>query len=533
MASSAPLILRLVLPAPLVMALLAAPPQLLAAEPSADTASAHFALLEIRVLGNTLLPAVDIEGAVYPHLGANKAFADVEAARADLEARYRAKGFQTVFVDVPEQEVGADGIVRLLVSEGVLSRVRVEGARYFSANKIRAAIPAAQLGAAPQFVDLQSQLTQLNARTRDLAVVPVLAAGAIPGSVDLKLKVDDTLPLHGSVEVNDQYTADTSRLRVLGSLSYDNLFNRLDSISLQYQIAPEEPGELGVFAANYVTHVGSTDTRLALFFVDSDSDVAATGTLSVLGKGKVFGTRLIHPIVNVSGLSHTVTLGLDYKDFKETILLDSDELATPISYLNASLGYSGAWRKSWAEWTFDSTANLGFRGVANSADEFANKRFRARANPFHIRSNASISVPLRAFTLSARLQGQYAIDPLVGNEQLSIGGAESVRGYLEAEETGDIGIAGSLELVAPQLLKLESSRFQLSPLLFADAGRVSLQSVLPDEARSEGIGSLGIGTRFSAYGFLSGSLFWAYPLFDGTRTKSGDSRIHFNVRADW
>src|SRR6185369_12364681 len=109
----------------------------------------------------------------------------------------------------------------------------------------------------------------------------------------------------GSLELNDQYTADTSRLRLLASLSYDNLFNRLDSFSLQYQTTPQEPSELGVLVASYTRNIGD-GRRLAFFFVDSDSDVASLGTLSVLGKGKVYGTRLILPLVNTAESSHTL-----------------------------------------------------------------------------------------------------------------------------------------------------------------------------------------------------------------------------------
>ncbi len=79
------------------------------------------------------------------------------------------------------------------------------------------------------------------------------------------LKVDDHLPLHTSFEVNNQYTADTSKLRVVGSVAYNNLFNRLDSLSLQYQTSPTEPSEIGVFVANFATHVGDNDKQLALY----------------------------------------------------------------------------------------------------------------------------------------------------------------------------------------------------------------------------------------------------------------------------
>src|SRR5262245_55078889 len=89
---------------------------------------AHFDVMEYRVLGNTVLAARDIESAVYPFLGPAKSLDDVEQARLALENAYRSAGRGTVFVDIPEQDVGEDGVIRLRVTEGRLNTVRVTGA---------------------------------------------------------------------------------------------------------------------------------------------------------------------------------------------------------------------------------------------------------------------------------------------------------------------------------------------------------------------------------------------------------------------
>ena len=86
----------------------AAPPP----APADNTAPvAYFNVHEYRVLGNTTLDNREIEKVLYPLLGDHKSLADVEAARSALEKTYHDRGFATVFVDIPEQEV-ADQIVR-------------------------------------------------------------------------------------------------------------------------------------------------------------------------------------------------------------------------------------------------------------------------------------------------------------------------------------------------------------------------------------------------------------------------------------
>jgi len=499
----------------------------------AQPAESRFDVMEYRVLGNTVLARQAIENAVYPHLGEQRTLEDVENARLALEQAYRAAGYGTVFVDIPEQDVD-QGIVRLKVTEGRLNRVRVENARYFSARRIREALPSATPATVPSLPTLQKEIAALNTETPDRAIVPVLAAGSTPGTVDLTLKVDDELPLHGSIEVNNQYTADTTRLRVASAIRYDNLFDRFDSLSLQYQTAPKEPSEFGVFAANFVHRLNEGAGQLALYYVHSDSDVASLGTMSVLGKGQVFGGKWIVPITNTAATSHTVNLGLDYKDFLESILLDPEEsFQTPISYLNISLGESSVWRTPRQEWSLGASANLGIRGLSNDVGEFADKRFKARPNYFYVRGEASSRTVLPGqFTVLVRLSGQYAIEPVIGNEQFAIGGSDGVRGYLEAEELGDYGFKGTLQLGAPPW-QMAAGAFRLEGFAFVDAGVVAILDPLPEQPGRADLSSWGLGMNIAAFESMLASLSWAQTFVPGGRTEAHEGRLHFTLQWAW
>ncbi len=65
----------------------------------------RFDIDDFAVQGADTLPQIEIEEAVYPYLGPNKSADDVEKARAALEKAYHDKGFQTVSVAVPQQNV--------------------------------------------------------------------------------------------------------------------------------------------------------------------------------------------------------------------------------------------------------------------------------------------------------------------------------------------------------------------------------------------------------------------------------------------
>ena len=516
----------------------AAPPATAAVSTGTDSAQ-RFPVLEYRVIGNTVLPVRDVERAVYPFLGVTQTMQDVEAARVALEKSYHDHGFGTVFVDIPEQAV-QDGVVRLHVTEGRLRQVAVSGTRYFSGRQIRAQLPAAQSGAVPNLPELSNELTALNRQTPDRVVVPVLRAGPAPGTVDLGLKVQDHLPLHGSLELNNQQTPDTRPLRAMGSLSYDNLFGELDRFGLQYQTAPQDPSEVKVFVANYVGRP-SPDSQLGFLFIDSNTNVAALGTLGVLGKGQVYELRYTDALSASALVLQSVSLAVDYKDFKQNILTAaSGGLNTPISYVNWSAGYTASGRHaaelhSWQlqDWSFDVTGNLGVRGVANRPLDFADKRYLAPPNYFYVHLNGSLTIELPwHFSAALALAGQYSVDPLVNYEQFTAGGAYSVRGYLESEELGDTGVRSSLQLNSMEL-RLFAGALRANGFLFLDAARVSTIDALPGEPTSGNLRSAGAGLGIVLLDQFSGALTWADPFVAGAVTRRDVSRWLFSVRGSW
>ena len=76
--------------------------------------------------------------------------------------------------------------------------------------------------------------------TSDRTVTPVFRAGSTPGAMEVELKVKDELPVHGSVEANGRNTEGTTRLRLVNSIRYDNLWQKFHSASLQYQVSPQD-----------------------------------------------------------------------------------------------------------------------------------------------------------------------------------------------------------------------------------------------------------------------------------------------------
>lgn len=490
----------------------------------------RFDILEYRVEGNEVLPVVMVERAVYPFLGPDKTIEDVKKARAALELTYQQAGYLSVFVDIPEQGVDS-GVVTLQVVEGEVARLRVTGNRYFSQGRIRATVPSLAQGSVPNFNDVQREVAQLN-RQADRKVTPVLRPGALPGQVEAELKVDDKSPLHWDVEINNRQTPNTHPLRLQASVRYDNVWQRGHSFGLTAQTAPEDTNSLRVFVASYTAPLSEKGDLLALYAINSNSSVAAVGTTSVIGKGTIFGVRRIAPLRSLGGYSHFVSLGLDHKDFGESVRLGSDSVDTPITYVPIVAEYRASY--SSALWT--QRGSLSVSGAprdwfTNSDEEFARKRFNARASYLSLRGDWLAERKLNEKTsLRGRLLGQLASQPLISSEQLAAGGLETVRGYLEAERLADRGLIMSLE--ARRALAVKSERLQAVTLLaFVEGAMLGIIDALPGQPSSSSLLSTGVGLRLRAYDQVDAALDFAIPLEAGQFTRKHDPRVHFRVAA--
>ena len=487
----------------------------------------YFDILEFQVEGNTKLPQTKIEASVYPHMGEKKTIDDVEKARESLEKAYHDAGYLTVLVDIPEQEVNRK-IVKLNVTEGKVSKLRIKDSHYYSLGRIKELAPSVKEGEVPYFPALQQDVTRLN-RTGDRRITPVLKAGKEFGTVEVELKVDDKLPLHASLELNDRYSQDTTRWRLGGSVHYDNLWQRDHSLSLSFQLSPENIDEVQVLSANYLMRFDSSDLLLALYGVHSKSNVATVGGINILGNGTILGARLIKPLPSVENYYHSISFGLDYKDYGQT--LTNFDLSTPITYMPLSASYSGGWQGTSSSTQFTTGVTFGMRGLVADEKEFLEKRqgvdSHAGAKPNFFIAKAEIerteALP-RGFEAYGKLDGFFSGSPLISNEQYLAGGADTVRGYLEAEASGDQAVHSTLEIRSPQLLKNVSWMQDFKLAAFYDVA--SLKTI---DAESAHLSGTGVGLRLKA--FKGVNLDWdvAVPLQDSLATKKGNVASHMRL----
>lgn len=498
---------------------------------------------EYRVEGVGRLPAIDVERAVYPYLGPGRTREDVEKARLALENTYHQKGYQTVAVEVPPQKV-RDGVVFLKVTEATVGRLRVTGARYFSPVAIKEAASSLAEGTLPDFEAVKRDIVGLN-QSPDRRVTPSLVPGHEPGTVDVELAVKDKLPLHGSIELNNRYSANTTSLRLNGAVDYDNLWQRGHTLGFSFQIAPERIDDAKVFSGYYLMRPGDIpwlSLMLQGTLQDSDISTLVSGgdAASSAGHGSIVGLHAVVALPSTTGFFQSLNLGFDYKHFDQSLRTGSDELLTPVTYLPLTLVYSSVWNPGTSTTALNLSAVLNFRGVGSDEKEFANRRSGSSGGFAYLRADLTHTRPIFwGFEMMGSLQGQLADRPLLDTEQFSIGGLTTVRGYLESEQVGDTGVVGSLELRSPEI-HFGSDEWINSFRLhaFADGGVAIVREPLPQQHDDFSLASIGLGMRLKVRGHYSGSFDAALPLISqpdnyGNETDYGDVRYTFRIGAEF
>jgi len=499
-------------------------------------AAGTFDLFEFAVEGNTVLADVEIERAVYPWLGPGKTVADVEKARAALEAAYQKNGYLSVSVALPEQSV-AGGVIRLQVIEGQVERLKVSGNKYTSRSDLRTEVPELAPGAVPHFPTMQAELAQAG-RSPDRRVTPLLRPGVRPGTMEVELAVEDELPLHGTVELNNRQSPDTSELRLEAGIRYGNLFQKQHSAGLNYVMSPEKTDEVSVLAGFYSAPLSPTRS-LSAFIQHSNSNIASAVGSNVVGKGTTLGARLSFTLPQPAGIAnlfHSLSLGADFKDLQETQnALGADAKQTPLRYTPLVAQYT--FNRFGESGEFSGNLGLVVNLNINSrridcqgfqVDQFECRRAYARPGFSILRGDLAYSQRLLGWEGQVKFDFQFSLQPLVSPEQILAGGMDSVRGYYEGEAAGDTGIRLRGEIKTPALLDLGGAT--LRAIGFIEGAQLWLNHPLPGQQREFQLASAGLGLRLK--GDKGGPLMVVdvgQALLDGPRVKSGDVRGHVRL----
>jgi len=485
----------------------------------------RFPIYEFEVKGNSLLPALKIEKTVSPFAGEKKTIQDVELARAALEKVYHEAGYMSVLVTIPEQNVDS-AVVSLQVVEANVDKLTIKGAEYTAPSVIRSKLAELTGNRAPNFNIMQEQLAELN-RSNDLKVTPILKQGASPGTIDVQLDVEDQSPLHGNIELNNRHAANTSPTRLIAGMRYDNLYQAGHSVGFTIQKSPELLSDLSVYSVNYAMPLRSAGSSLSLYAVRSRSQFLSGDLIT---DGDTLGFRVGAPLRGSDSYSHNTSVGLDYKN--QRAFIATLNKGAP-QYVPLTATYSGTYLGNGQTTVLDATLTNGLRGMFTNSEVNFNERGRgASANFSTVKLGLTRTDILKKWALVSKFDVRGSSGILLSPEQMTLGGAETVRGYLEGERVGDHGYRASLEIQTPSVsIGQGLSEWRLKGLGFYEGGTVFTSQRLTTLGSKYQLSSSGLGLRLSAAKGFNLDADLARTLMAGSVTPANDKR--YTVRAIW
>lgn len=519
---------------------------------AAHAQEARFDIGRFDIRGNTLLPAGQAEALVAPFTGRGRNYGDIQKALEALENAYRAAGYGTVNVHVPEQEITA-GVIRLDVSEAVLGSVTVVGNRHFDTANVRASLPSLVEGEAPNLRRISENVQLVNENPAKQAEV-TLGTGRARGTVDARVMLKEENPQRYFVTLDNTGSLETGKHRLGLAWQHANLLGNDETLTLAYTGSPDvwlghpEEVKVDVYSVAFRKPFYALGDSLDIIYGNSNVNLPiAQQTLDMVGKGEVFALRWNHLFPRRGEYSSRLVFGLDVKHINTTCDPDQRGLTstcTPYTTRPVSATYSGQWQGV----GYQAGVNVGlavnllptgvsYPGALGSPAAGKNDRYsfvagRHVSDEFVIlRFGGNYARQFDGWQLRAALAGQLAGSGLPSAEQLGLAGSTAVRGFNERAVSADSGHVVNLEAYTPNVADRFGFAGNLHGMLFYDFGYGRNVGADGTPFNTIAIASAGLGVRYALDKDVSFAWTAAQVLDPGPRgiEDRGDWRSHFRL----
>jgi hemolysin activation/secretion protein len=264
---------------------------------------------EIRVIGSTMFSPAELGEVTAPYVNRSLTAEDLEALRLTLTRHYITRGYINSGAIIPDQTV----------TEGVLSRIEVEGNRWFRASYFQNRLV---LGVGPplNINALQERLQLLLQDSRIQRLNTALRPGVQPGESVLDVRVEERNPYKVWLGFNNYQSPTVGAERGLVTVAHENLTGYGDVLSVQYGRSSGVDLQLD---ASYTLPLTARDTTVMLRYRRNTFLVveAPFEPLDVNSRSEIFGITLRQPLYRTLNQELTLEL-IGERLTNQTFLLD-------------------------------------------------------------------------------------------------------------------------------------------------------------------------------------------------------------------
>ena len=461
---------------------------------------------DVHVVGNTVFSDAEIDEVTAPFKNRTLLTEDLERLRLALTLLYINKGYLTSGAIIPDQTV-TSGVITVQIIEGKLTRIDVEGNRWFASSYLRDRL---ELGVRRPvtLAPLQDQLQLLQQDKRIERVNAELRPGDQQGESVLNVRVADRQPFHASMEVNNYQTPLVGEIRGIGTLSDDNLTGHGDRLSLSYG---QSSGAFPIVDASYALPLNRYETTFSPYYRRYDFKLIEQpfSPLNIKTNTEIIGMSLRQPIYR--SVTDEVALSIIGEHlFTQSFLFNDIPFGFTPGFQNGAATVSALrFAQDWTHRTLDTVVAVRSRfsvglnvlgATINSNKDTPDGQFFSWLG--QVQAIKQFGADLLGMQLLSRMDLQLTNSPLFPFEQVALGGRYSVRGYREVTILRDNSFIASIEPRFP-LIRWASGEPMVQFAPFVDVahgwsiGANRPSTIAPVTSFPDTLASVGAGLRWN------------------------------------
>ena len=446
-----------------------------------------------------------------------------------VEIFLRENDFPAAQVVIPPQDI-SNGAVRVAVLLGKIRKVEVSGNYWFSESLLRRKLQIDR-GETLRFSELDRAIAWTNDSSPFRRVRVNVQPVPQTGEVDVVIAVQERMPLRLQANYDNSGNDVIGLHRYIAAVTYANMWGIDHQATYQYLTS-----NLGnIFQGHALDYRIPLPWRHVVQFAGSYSRATPSlfdGFITQVGESIAADLRYLAPL-KLKGWRAEGSATIGFKETNNNLFfLDEPVPFETTDLFTLNLGITASRDARRGRWL--ASANLiaspGDINSRSTAAAYRDSRFGAKPRFVYGQVALQRLTQLTPRLVStARVIAQLSSANLLGSEQFSVGGFNTVRGYTDRALSGDSGYTLSHELqrqgpsfsVAKRLPELTTAG-----LIFADYGRVYVKHPFGNQLKSADIAGAGIGLRLSAGNNFSAGLDYAWPLI---KMVGESSRLHVKV----
>jgi hemolysin activation/secretion protein len=486
---------------------------------------------EFKFVGNTAFTPEQLQAVLQDYLNRPLSFTELLETQQRITQFYQDQGYITSGAILPPQTLD-DGVVTLEIIEGKVEEIQISGLERLQTGYIRSRLERGIQAPFNQNQLLETlQLLQLNPLIHRLSAE--LSAGSRIGQSQLSIQLEEADAMAAELTVDNQRSPSVGSVRRRVQLTHYNLTGWGDRLNVAYY---NTDGSNTLDDFSYTLPINANNGALSFTHRRTDSHIIEEpfNELDIDSNSQTYQFSYRQPLyltpntefaLGVTAAIQDTETRLENKPFPLSLGAD-DEGKIRTSVIRFFQDYST--RSAQDAFAMRSQLSIGtglFDATVNH--NLPDSRFIAwRGQVQYLRLLAP------DFIWLIRSDVQLANQSLLAQEQFSLGGASTVRGYRQDALLGDNGVFLSTELRVP-VLTISDRDIIVQLIPFVDWGTIWNQETRDQiDLDTQTLFSTGLGLRLQIKDNLTAQIEWGIPLteINTEGNSSRESKLHFLVQ---